>query len=593
MKKKGWLFALPVVLLAVILALFLREQEQGDAPTLELSASLSELTLCVSDGSGETEELSCWIDGESGEGYFFLPSYASIETAELLRGGTAEEGLTLAGVESGDRVAVDDGVFTVLQGSALPAVYIETESGSLAAIQADKDHKESGDIRIVNADGSLHYAGLLKHIKGRGNTSWEHDKKPYNIKLQEKADLFGMGAAKSWCLLANYRDTSYVRNAMVYDYARAMGMENVTGTQSFDLYVNGEYQGLYLMTEKVEVGGNRVDIPDLDEENERKNPQKKPEEYPVFSTGTEKGVSLPYTPQEAEGYLMELDFPGRWEEEVSGFVTEAGQHVVLKNPEYASEAQVAYAKELVQTFESRLFSGDPAYLDCIDLNSWVQLYLIEEIFEDVDCGLSSIYFYIRDGKLTAGPLWDFDLTMGASYAVTNPRTLYAAWSERTERFTSYYLPALYADATFRAAVEETFRGGWQQGLSALAARAQSYVDAVTASARMDALRWGRDHQATLDSGAYLANYLTERCDFLTSLWLEGESYHRVRVMGGVQTRYYEYMVRDGECMDSFPTLYRDGYTLEGWDIEETGEAFDPATPVTEELHLIARWKQNS
>ncbi len=593
MKKKGWLFALPIALLAVILALFLQTQEGADAPALELSASLSELTLRVSDGSGETEELSCWIDGESGEGYFFLPSYASLETAELLRGGAAAEGLSLAGAELGSRVAVDDGVFTVLQGSALPAVYIETESGSLDAIRADKSHKESGAIRIVNADGSLHYAGQLKHIKGRGNTSWEHDKKPFNIKLQEKADLFGMGAAKSWCLLANYRDVSHVRNAMVYGYAADRGMENVTGTQSFDLYVNGEYQGLYLMTEKVEVGKNRVDIPDLDEENELKNPQKKPEEYPAFSTGTEKGVSLPYTPQEAEGYLMELDFAERWEEEVSGFVTEAGQHVVLKNPEYASEEQVAYAKELVQTFETRLFSGDPGYLDCIDLDSWVQLYLIEEIFEDVDCGLSSIYFYIRDGKLTAGPLWDFDLTMGASYAITNPRTLYAAWSERTERFTSYYLPALYADETFRAAVEETFGSGWRDGLLALAEEAEGYVAAIADSARMDAARWGRDHQATLDSGAYLKDYLTERCDFLTSLWLEGGSYHRVRVMGGVQTRYYEYMVRDGETMSDFPTLYRDGCTLEGWDNEETGEPFDPATPVTEELHLIARWKQNS
>lgn len=593
MKKKGWLFALPIALLAVILALFLQTQEGGDAPALELSASLSELTLRVSDGSGETEELSCWIDGESGEGYFFLPSYASLETAELLRGGAAAEGLSLAGAEIGDRVAVDDGVFTILQGSALPAVYIETESGSLDAIRADKSHKESGAIRIVNADGSLHYAGLLKHIKGRGNTSWEHDKKPFNIKLQEKADLFGMGAAKNWCLLANYRDASHVRNVMVYDYAADRDMENVTGTQSFDLYVNGEYQGLYLMTEKVEVGKNRVDIPDLDEENELKNPQKKLEEYPAFSTGTEKGVSLPYTPQEAEGYLMELDFAERWEEEISGFVTEAGQPVVLKNPECASEEQVAYAKELVQTFESRLLSGDPSYLDCIDLDSWVQLYLIEEIFEDVDCGLSSIYFYIRDGKLTAGPLWDFDLTMGASYAITNPRTLYAAWSERTERFTSHYLPALYADAAFRTAVEETFRGGWREGLLALAEEAESYVAAIADSARMDAARWGRDHQATLDSGAYLASYLTERCDFLTSLWIEGESYHRVRVMGGVQTRYYEYMVRDGETMSDFPALYRDGYTLEGWDNEETGEPFDPATPVTEELHLIARWKQNS
>lgn len=591
MKKKGWLFALPLLALAAILALFLRMQG-GDAPNTTLDASLSELTLRITDAEGETEELACRIDGESGAGYFFLPAYADIETAELLRGGETAEGLSLAGVEVGGSVQLADGTLTVMQGSALPAVYIETESGSLDEIHADKSHKESGAIRIVNADGTLHYAGQLKHIKGRGNTTWDYEKKPYNIKLKEKADLFGMGESKNWCLLANYRDASYVRNAMVYDYAAAVGVENVTETQSFDLYVNGEYQGLYQVTEKVEVGKNRLDIPDLDEKNELSNPQKDIEEYPAFASDTEKGVSLPCTPEERDGFLMELDFPERWEDEVSGFVTEAGQHVVLKNPEYASEEQVAYAKELVQTFETRLFAGDESYLDCIDLDSWVQLYLIEEIFEDVDCGLSSIYFYIQDGKLAAGPLWDFDLTMGASYAVTNPRTLYAAWSERTERYTSYYLPALYAEEHFRAAVEETFASGWREELLTLAEQAESYVAAIADSAAMDAVLWGKDHQATLDSAAYLRDYLTERCDFLTSLWVEGVSYHRVRVMGGVQTRYYEYMIRDGETMSDFPDLYREGYALEGWDNEETGEPFDPATPITAETHLIARWKQN-
>ncbi len=591
MKKKGWLFLLPLVLLAVILALFLRQQQaEAPAPEHTVSGSVEGLTLRIPNDGGE-QILTCWKDEATDESYFFLPAYADLTNAELLRGGETVQELSLAEIAPGERVQMDDGVVTFLQGSAVPAVFIETESGSLAAIQADKSHKESGSIHIVNADGTVHYDGALKQIKGRGNTTWDYEKKPYNIKLTEKADLFGMGESKDWCLLANYRDTSYVRNAMVFDYARAMGVENATDTRSFDLYVNGEYQGLYQMTEKMEVGENRVEIPDLDDENEASNPLA-PEDYPAFDLGTEKGVSLAYTPQEKDGFLMELDFPERWAEEVSGFVTEAGQHVVLKNPEYASEEQVAYARELVQTFESRLFAGDASYLDCIDLDSWVSLYLIEEIFEDVDCGLSSIYFYIRDGKLVAGPLWDFDLTMGASYAVENPRTLYAAWSERTENYTSYYLPALYADEHFRAAVEEKYAGGWGDGLAELAAEAESYVEAVADSARMDAARWNRDHAATLAAGEYLKDYLTQRCDFLTELWVEGETYHRVRLMGNVYTRYYEHMVRDGETFDAFPVLYKEGYTLEGWFYEGTDEPFDADAPITEETHLYARWKQN-
>ncbi len=590
MKKKGWLFLIPAVLLAVILTVFLRGQEEK--PEHTLSGSMAGMTVLVTDAEGGTEELSCWVDETTGEGYFFLPSYASFAELKLRRGSgeTAEE-IVLADAAAGDRVALDDGTVTLLQGSQIPAIYMTTESGSLDAIQADKSHKESGTIHIVNADGSTHYDGTLKQIKGRGNTTWDYEKKPYNIKLTEKADLFGMGESKDWCLLANYRDVSYARNAIVFDYARTMGVENATDTQSFDFYVNGEYQGLYQMTEKMEVGKNRVEIPDLDDENEASNPLA-PEDYPAFDHGTERGVSLAYTPREKNGFLMELDFPERWVEEVSGFVTEAGQHVVLKNPEYASEEQVSYAKELVQTFESRLFAGDESYLDCIDLDSWVELYLVEEIFEDVDCGLSSIYFYVMDGRLVAGPLWDFDLTMGASYAVENPETLYAAWSERTENYTSYYLPALYADETFRARVEELYESAWSKELHALAGKAESYVENLIGSAGMDALRWDRDIGATAASASYLSGYLAARADFLDSLWIGNELYHRVRLMGNVYTRYYEHMVKDGETFDAFPTLYKEGYSLEGWFYEGTDEPFDAEKPITEETFLYAGWKQN-
>ena len=582
MKKKAWLFLLPVLLLAAVLVLAM---PAGEKP-VELPVALEGLRVEISDGAEGKESVSLWKNAD-GKYFVFLPSYATEENAKLI----AADGTETALPESSALLSGGEMV-EVVTGSALPVIYITTESGSLDAIRANKDHKESGTIRIVEADGSLHYEGQLSQIKGRGNTTWEFDKKPFNIKLKEKADLFGMGEAKSWCLLANYRDTSYVRNAMVFDYARAMGVENTTDSRSFDLYINGEYQGLYQMTEKVEIGKNRLDVPDIEEENELGNPQKPLDEYPAFDFGTKRGVSLPYTPAERNGFLLELDFPGRWAEEASGFVTEAGQHVVMKYPEYASEEQVDYVSALVQEFETRLFAGDPSYLDYIDLDSWVQLYLIEELFEDVDCGLSSIYFYVMDGKLVAGPLWDFDLTMGASYAVENPETLYAAWRERTKEVSSYYLPALYEDETFRARVEELYAGGWSEALHRLAGQAERYVEDIIVSAKMDALRWNRDHEATVATAGYLADYIARRADFLDSLWIEGESYHRVSLMGNVYTRYYEFMLRDGETFDSFPVLWKENHTLEGWFHEGTDEPFDASKPITEETHLYAKWKEN-
>lgn len=562
--------------------------------TPDALGALADLTLRVTDGAGEAQDISCWQD-ENGAGYFFVPSYADLAAAQLLCAGApvGAQALDIASVTPGETLSVTAGgeetALTFLTASDLPSVYITTASGSLTAIHADKSHKEPGAIRIVNADGAVEYAGELKQIKGRGNTTWDYDKKPYNIKLTEKADLFGMGAAKDWCLLANYRDTSYVRNAMVFDYALEMGVPNTTDTRSFDLYINGEYQGLYQMTEKIEVGKNRLDVPDLEELNELANPQKQLDEYTAVDYDAIKGLNLPVTPEEKNGILMELDFPERWAEEVAGFVTTVGQHVVMKSPENASMEQVAYARDVVQEFEDRLFAGDERYLDCIDLDSWVQLYLIEEIFEDVDCGLSSIYFYILDGKLYAGPLWDFDLTMGGSYAVRNPSTLYAAWPERTERYISYWLPELYKQESFRRRVEEMYGNGWDDALDDLAARAEDYVAAVAASAAMDAARWGKDPAVTLEQGEYLRDYLFARREFLTSIWVEGVTYHRVRLMGNVYTRYYEYAVEDGALFDDFPSLWKSGHTLTGWYYEGTDEPFDASRPITEDTYLCAVW----
>ncbi len=583
---KRWIIAAALLLTLVFLTACGSAAELGPAETL---------TLRVADGTGMTEDIACWRN-EEGAGFFFLPAYASLDTAQLLSGGepVAAEVLDLSAIVQGEPVTVTAGgqrmKLTFHEASALPAVYITTESGSLSAIHADKSHKEPGAIRIVNTDGTVSYDGALKQIKGRGNTTWEYAKKPYNIKLQEKADLFGMGESKDWCLLANFRDTSYVRNAIVFDYALEMEIPNTTDTQAFDLYINGEYQGLYQMTEKMEVGENRLEVPDLEKLNEAANPGKKLSDFPLYATENAKGVSLPVTPAERNGFLLELDFPGRWEEEVSGFVTTDGQHVVMKSPEHASAEQVEYVRALVQEFEDLLFAGDERYLDYIDLDSWVQLYLIEEIFEDVDCGLSSIYFYVMDGKLYAGPLWDFDLTMGGSYAVTNPSTLYAAWRERTERFTSHWLPELYKQESFLARLKELYAGDWESALEDFAARAEGYVADITASAAMDAARWGKDHAVTLEQGVYLRDYLTARHTFLNSIWTEGVKYHRVRLMGNVYTRYYENAVRDGERFDNFPVLYKEGEKLVGWFYEGTDEPFDKKAPITEDTFLYAKWK---
>ena len=208
--------------------------------------------------------------------YLFLPSGADSSNMTVWFDADADVFCNGTQLKNGEKTSVfaegGDYVLTcgeaeyklkVLKSENVGTIYVTTESGNMAAVHANKEHKEPGEITILDKDGNVQYDNTLDYIKGRGNSTWLADKKPYNIKLDEKADLFGMGKHKSWCLLSNPGDGSQIRNDLCYDFARALGIETTTDSFHVNLYLNGEYAGLYLITEKVDIGENRVDITTL------------------------------------------------------------------------------------------------------------------------------------------------------------------------------------------------------------------------------------------------------------------------------------------------------------------------------------------
>ena len=96
-------------------------------------------------------------------------------------------------------------------------------------------------------------------------------KKNYQIKLDTKADLMGMGKSKKWILTGNYRDKSLLRNQIVLDLAQYMDMPYTPEHISAELYINHEYQGLYLFSEKVMIDESRIAITDLEKVTENLN----------------------------------------------------------------------------------------------------------------------------------------------------------------------------------------------------------------------------------------------------------------------------------------------------------------------------------
>lgn len=377
----------------------------------------------------------------SGKYFLFLPADTDLTAAKVYFTASGDVTVDGAPVRSGDSAAAFTAgthtlacagtsyPLTVLQSSALPTIFIETASGSLNYLLANKENKEPATIRVYE-NGALTLDKELKQIKGRGNSTWtECPKKPFNIKFDKKTSLLGMPKAKKWSLLANYKDDSAIKTPAGLELGRTLGIPYTSECRNADLYLNGEYYGNFSVCESVEVGENRVEITDLEKANETANPGVEIEALPRGGTGangsvqnhTVKGsmkwVNIPNNPADISGgYLLELDFGIRYNEEVSGFVSNYGQWVVVKSPEYASEAEVRYIAALYNEAEEALLSSNgynsrgKYYTEYFDMETLAKTYLFIELQKSLDTAISSFYFYKDAGSdlLITAPVWDFD-----------------------------------------------------------------------------------------------------------------------------------------------------------------------------------------
>jgi hypothetical protein len=259
-----------------------------------------------------------------------------------------------------------------------PEMHIDVEGG-----QEIVSKEEYLSCKITIDDEEYPVEDVDAGIRGRGNSTWAEPKKPYNLKFDKKIDLFGMGSAKKWVLLANSMDPTLCRNYFALGLAEVLGCPYTSQSRFVNLYVNGEYRGLYQLCEKVEIGKERVNIDDD-------------------------------TSKEEFGFLVQLDerAPQQGTEGVDYFMV-GGKCYEIEDPEVEPN-QVQFIKDRMQEAWDALHSGDwgtvQAYLDT---DTFVSTYLVEEFFNDVDVDFSSFYLF-RDagGRLSSGPIWDFDLSAG-------------------------------------------------------------------------------------------------------------------------------------------------------------------------------------
>lgn len=272
----------------------------------------------------------------------------------------------------------------------LPIVTITTTGGVPIV---SKDVYVTGHLSINPNGANLApaYEGDMQ-IRGRGHSSWDiSNKKPYKIKLNSKASLFGFPSDKEWVLLANFSDKTLLRNMVAMELSRRFQLPFTPHSTPVEVFLNGNYRGTYLLMESIKIAANRVNIPSM------------------AATDT-TGVPL------TGGYLLEVD---ERRDGTTLFETTHQLPVTVHDPDPAAPEQLVYISDYFEQVEATLDSdnfADPAegYAKYLDSDTFLNWYLANEINSNVDAAFfSSCWMYKqRSDKLYMGPAWDFDLAFG-------------------------------------------------------------------------------------------------------------------------------------------------------------------------------------
>ncbi len=274
--------------------------------------------------------------------------------------------------------------YFVRESSGLPIVNIDTQGG------ADITSKAFYINCVINAydpEGTNHVFEKEAQIRGRGNSTWKNfPKKPYKIKFEGKQDFFGMGMGKDWVLLANHIDKSLIRNYLVFEVAKQFStLGSTPDCRLVEVYLNGEYNGVYLLCEQVEVNENRVEID---------------EDSATVDTG----------------YLVEMD---GWADGTCVAVPDSlnkDRKYSIKSPDNIgrSAERREYIRKYLEDCLNALNGTDYEKVkELMDVESFAQAYIVFELFKNPDVDYSSFYMH-KDagGKLICGPVWDFDMCCG-------------------------------------------------------------------------------------------------------------------------------------------------------------------------------------
>lgn len=376
----------------------------------------------------------------------------------------------------------------------LPVLYINTQNGEEITsketyLQADYWLDPKGD-STVEAVGSAD-APLLTQIKGRGNYTWTgFDKKPYRLKLDKKEALMGMPKSKHWGLLAHADDNlGFLRNAVGLQTSRLMGLNWTPGDKQIELVINGDYRGVYFLTELIKIDENRVNIFEMEDN---------------------------VTDDVTGGWLVEID---NYDTDPHVTVTEGNGETIwftYKSPEILSNEQEMYLETELNRLNDLIYGSKESdeLWNHLDIDQAARFYVVQEMMDDCESYHGSCYLYKDKGENTKwnfGPVWDF----GNAFQ-RGDKSQYV-WQDAT--FNQTWIGELYKFPKFQEKVKEVWKEFVETGYPTLEAYIQEYAAKISTAGINNNQRWPQyGNEDIMSKKDMMSNYIRKSADWLGGQW---------------------------------------------------------------------------
>ncbi|MBJ2188098.1 MAG: CotH kinase family protein [Muribaculaceae bacterium] len=382
---------------------------------------------------------------------------------------------------------------------SLPVMYINTENHE--EIKSKEDYL-AATYYIEGVDGfGTAETPLALQIRGRGNYTWTgYDKKPYRLKLDKKAELFGMNNSKHWALLAHADDNQgFMRNITGFQLARLIGFDYTPAEQPCEVVLNGEYIGLYFLTETVRVDKKRVNVYDwdgavedwIDEQEEAGNPGKTLADYM-----NENEIPADYT---TGGWLVEID---NYDELAGGEQIHVGTHqqhpqsdwnhkimITYDSPcDYITDAQKQWLASEFTAIDDMVFDSDKdncRWAEKVDLTDLAKFFIVNQLVGNYESFHGSCKLWHAKGeneKWHFGPVWDFGSSFQEGRDMSKP-----IWDSE---YVQHWIEEMYKFPAFQQEVARVYNEFMATNpIESLKEYQAQYAARIERAAQADKQRW--------------------------------------------------------------------------------------------------------